>query len=570
MSELLTTISLIFIIAGPFLLIGNRFNLPTVPFLIFAGIVAGFFVDEDLTIELARYGIALLVFMFGVRIDLRNARPMLRDSEIAALGQILIVGGLGLGLGLLFGIPLAEAWYLGIAVAFSSTIVGTALLQSEIRRGLVRGRLAETIQFIQDLVAMLIILVLGAEALAAGPIATQIGYGVVLLAAAFLFNRYLFDVVGRFAGDSDELLIIGIISLLVLFVAAASLAGVSIVVGAFAAGLAVHYDPVEHPGLFNGLVSIRDFFLAIFFVTVGALVALPFVEIGIAASVEQLLLVAGLVVLTAVIKPVVTTAILIYSGYEARSSTLTSLSSDQTSEFALIIAIEALILGLLGQNVFDAIILAAAINMTTSSLTQQYNERIYRAVSSRIMFEGTHARIDERSSVPEGPSGHVIVVGYGRKGQLLVDACDSLDLPHIIIENDLARLDAVTSECDAYIFGDAMETYTWEKANVEEAMLVVSTINSSPLSNRLLSFDFDADLVLHTDDAAEGLALIERGALYVSVSDVLAGEELARQLRSLYEDGLAPEQLREERISQLNAYAEVIKERETSMVDVGQ
>ena len=60
MSELLTTISLIFIIAGPFLLIGNRFDLPTVPFLIIAGIIAGFVVDEVLTIELARYGIALV------------------------------------------------------------------------------------------------------------------------------------------------------------------------------------------------------------------------------------------------------------------------------------------------------------------------------------------------------------------------------------------------------------------------------------------------------------------------------------------------------------------------------
>ncbi len=562
MSELLTTISLIFIIAGPFLLIGNRFDLPTVPFLIIAGIIAGFVVDEALTIELARYGIALLVFMFGIRVDITNARPVLRDSEIAAFGQVLVVGGLGVGLGFLFGVPLAEAWYLGVAVAFSSTMVGTALLQTEIRQGLVRGRLAETIQFIQDLVAIVILLVLGAGTLAADPIATQLGYGVALLVVAFLLNRYLFDVVGRLAGDSDELMIIGIVSLLVLFVAAATLAGVSIVVGAFAAGLAIRYDPVEYPGLFNGLVSIRDFFLAIFFVTVGALVVLPFVELGVAASVEKLILVAGLVVLTAVVKPAVTTAILIANGYEARSSALTSLSSDQVSEFALIIAIEALILGLLTQRIFDAIILAAAVTMITSSLTQRYNERIYRAVSSRISLGGTHAKIDELSSVPEPLSDHVIVVGYGRKGQLLVEACEDSDRQYVVIENDPARLDTVTSECDAYVFGDAIETYTWEKANVEEATLVVSTVNSTPLSNRLLSFGFDADLILHTDDAAEGWTFLERGVLYISVSEVLAGEELAQQLRELFDDGRPPEQLRDERMAELNAYAKAIGERE--------
>ncbi|MCU4751094.1 cation:proton antiporter [Halobacteria archaeon AArc-curdl1] len=570
MSELLTTISLMFIITGPFLLIGNRFDLPTVPFLIIAGIVAGFVIDENLALELARYGIALLVFMFGIRIDLTNARPILRDSEVAAIGQILVVGGLGIGVGILFGIPLAEAVYLGIAVAFSSTIVGTALLQTEIRQELVRGRLAETIHFIQDLVAIVILLVLGAETLTADPIATQLGYGVVLFALAFLLDRYLLDVVGRLADDSDELMIIGIISLLVLFVAAATLAGVSIVVGAFAAGLAIRYNPVEHPGLFNGLVSIRDFFLAIFFVTVGALVVVPFVELGVAASVEKLLLVVGLVILTAVIKPVVTTAILIKSGYEARTSTLTSLSSDQISEFALIIAIEALLLEMLTQNVFDAIILAAAVTMITSSLTQQYNERIYRAVSSWITFEGTHAKIDERSSVPERPTEHVIIVGYGRKGQLLVDACENSDLPYVVIDNDPARLDSISSACDAYVFGDAMEMYTWDKANVEAATLVVSTVNSTPVSNRLLSFDFEADLILHTDDAAEGVTFFERGALYVSVSDVLAGEELAQQLRRLFDDGLSPEQLREERIAELNTYVAVVKDRDSGIVDVSQ
>ena len=558
MSELLTAVALLFIVAGPFLLVANRFDLPTVPFLILAGIAAGFIVDESQVLELAQIGIALLVFSFGIGIDLSGSRMVLRDSEIAAFAQIVVVGAFGVAFGVAVGVPLAESAYLGIAAALSSTIVGTALLQTEIRRSLVRGRLTESIQLVQDLFAILVLLVLGAGTLAPDPIALQIGYGVSLLILAVVINRYLYDVVDRLAGDSDELMIIGGVSLRVVFVIAAALAGVSIVVGAFAAGLAVRHDPVANLGLFNGIESIKDFFLAVFFVTVGALVVVPFLEIGSAESVEKLAIVAGLVFLTAVLKPAITTAILIYRGYESRSATLTSLSIDQVSEFASIIAIEALIFGLLTQRVFDAIILAAAVTMITSSLTQRHNERIYRTLANAGLLKGRHDKIDDLSTVPDDVSDHVVIAGYGRQGQGLAETCAELDRPFVVIENDPLLFDTVATECDAYVFGDAMERYTWEKASVEDATLVVSTINSDPVSNRLLSLSFEADLMLRTNDVTKALEYLEGGALYVSISDLLAGEQVIQQLRSLFETDLTPAELRAERLAELDEYVEMV------------
>jgi len=558
MTDLLTTVALLFIISGPFLLVANQFDLPTVPFLILGGLVAGFFVDEALTLELAQYGIALLVFSFGVSISLSDIEPVLGDSELAALGQVFGVGLLGVVFGVVVGVTLIEALVLGIAVAFSSTIVGTALLETERRQNLLRVRLADSIQFVQDLAAILVLLVLGAGTLAADPIAAQLGYGLSLLIVAVLINRYLFDVVGRLAGDSEELIIIGVVSLLVLFIAAAELAGVSIVVGAFAAGLAVRHDPVEYLGLFNGLQSIRDFFVAIFFVTIGALVVVPFVELGWTASIEKLVIAAGLVALTALVKPLVTIAVLIHNGYEARSATLTSLSIDQISEFALIIAIQALILGLLTQNVFDAIILATAITMITSSFTQRHNERIYRFVADRGLLPTTHRKVDSLSRCPKELSDHVVIVGYGRKGQLLVEACKQHDQSYVVIENDPARLEALSADCEAYVFGDAAEQYTWEKAAISEAKLVISAVNSAPLSTRLLAFDFEVDIILRSDDVSQAFEYLDDGALHVSVSDLMAGEQLVGYLNSLFNEGTSPAELREECMDELESYAEGI------------
>lgn len=550
MTDLLTAVSIVFVVAGPFLLVANRYGLPTVPLLILAGIVAGSVIEEALMLELAQYGIALLLFTFGVGIQLSEIRTVLVDSEIAALGQILVVGSLGFGFGLILGIPSGEAIYLGIAAALSSTIVGTALFRTEIGTNLVRGRLAESIHFVQDLLAVAFVLVLGAGTLAADPIATQLGYGLALLVAAVLVNRYGFNAVERLADDSTELMIVGVISLLVVFVGASAFVGVSIVVGAFAAGLAVRYDPAEHLGLFNGLESIRDFFVAIFFVTIGALVAFP--------TVEKVLIAAGLVVLTAVVKPAVTAVILIHQGHDPRSATLTGLRIDQVSEFALVIAIEALLLGFLTQSVFDAIIVAATATMITSSLSRHYGEEVYGALTARGLLAGKHGKVDEWSDVPADVVDHIVVVGYGRQGRRLVRACENIDRPYVVIENDPALLDALESECGAFVFGDAMERYSWEKANADDASLIVSTVDPEPVSERILSFGFGADVVLRAADAATALDLFERGVLYVSVSDLLAGEQLVRQLQALMDGELTPQELREERLAELDERADPV------------
>ena len=549
MSDLLTVVAIIFIVAGPFLLVANRFDLPTVPFLILAGFVAGRFIQEGPVLELAQYGIALLVFTFGVSIRLSAIRPVLTDSEVAALGQILVVGSLSVVCGLLLGIPPTEVIFFGIAAALSSTIVGRALLQSEIRRNVVRGRLSRSIHFVQDLIGVVFLLVLGAGTLAIEPLATQLGYGVAFLFAAGVVNKYLFALIKQFAGDSVELMIIGTVSLLVVFVGAAEFVGVSIVVGAFAAGLAVRYEPTEYLGLFNGLESIKDFFVAIFFVTIGALVTV--------ATVEKVVLAGVLVVLTVVVKPAITTTILLYQGYEARTATLTSLSTDQVSEFALIIAIEALLLGLLTQSVFDAIILATAVTMITSSLSRNYDERIYRIVSSSGMFPGRHGKIDQWSKVPGDVDDHVIVVGYGRQSQYLVEALEELGKPYVVVENDPARRDALVSGCAAYVFGDAMEDYTWEKTAADRARVIISTVDSAPVSRHILSLDVDSHVILSASDRDAALDLLAEDALYVFVSDLLAGQRLVQYLHALADGILTPEELRNRQLTEIQARSEI-------------
>lgn len=99
-----------------------------------------------------------------------------------------------------------------------------------------------------------------------------------------------------------------------------------------------------------------------------------------------------------------------------------------------------------------------------------------------------------------------------------------------------------------------MDRSTWEKANVEKARLILSTIDSELVSKRILSFDFEADLTLRAIEAKTALELLEAGALYVSVSELLARDQLVRHVRALLEGDLTPKDLRDERMDALEEY----------------
>lgn len=536
MTELLVSLAIIFVVGGAFILIANQFDLPTVPFLIIGGLVAGLFIDDEITLEFARYGIALLVFSFGVSIRFEGIRTVLRDSEFVAVAQIAVTGSLGFIAAVLLNTPVEQAVYVGVAAALSSTIVGTGMIKADIRDNLIHGRVANSVHFIQDILAIVILLVLSAEAFAPDPVAASIGYGVALLVAGVIVNQYIFDVIGRLAKGSDELLIVSIITILVIFIGAAEFIGVSIAVGAFAAGIAVRHEPVEHIGVFNGLASIETFFVTVFFVTVGALVSVP--------SVDVIAIAATLIVLTAVVKPAITVVLLMYKGYESRSSTLVGLNLDQVSEFALIIVIEAMALGFVAYPVPDAIILAAAVTMITSSLSRRYDERIHRTLADRGFLWEQHTKVDEGSHVPDGIEDHVVIVGYGRQGQRLAETCKTVDIPFVVVENDPTLLETVELECDAYVFGDSMEKYTLEKARADEASLVVSTAAQRPVSERILEL-VDGDVILRAEDRETATELLEKGALYVAVSGVLAADVLIEHVQGVVDDESYVDEIRE-------------------------
>ncbi|WP_049919946.1 cation:proton antiporter [Halobiforma nitratireducens] len=545
--QLVVTLAIVFVSAGVLSLIANHFELSPIPFYIIAGLVAGRFetVTQGEIITLAQWGIAFLVFVFAIRIDFGDLESVLRDAEVAAFTQLIVVApiafAVGYAFGELFGFDqqIRNAVYFSAAVVLSSSLVGGVVLGSEIRENLVHGRLASSVHFFDDLIAIALLLILSTEVVTADAIAAQIGYGVLFVVAGLVLYRHGFPILVRLADGDGELVLVGAISILITFIAAAEYVGLSIVVGAFAAGVAIRSDGTQALEVQNGIDSITDFFVAIFFVTVGALVALP--------SAQVLLIAVTLTALVLVLNPLVHVLSFIYEGYDARTAFLAGSSLNQVSEFALIIAIQGLLMEpqTIAPAMFDAIILAAAATMLLTFLGRRIENRVYETVVTRL-FRGQRTRkVDDRSSVAD-LSDHIVVVGYGRIGRRVVEQLEERDHPYVVLENDPVLWDELDAECRNYVLGDAVSTYPWSKAQISDAALICSTVDHRPVSETILELSTDADIICRSESAEDAGELLEAGATHVAVPNVLAGEQLIGIVDALAAGKTDPETLERE------------------------
>ena len=535
MTDVIVALSVMFIVAGVLLLVANHFGFSPIPFYIIAGLLVGPFIAQENLIEFAQWGIAFLVFVFGIRLDVSDIQGVLRDAEVAALVQILVVGALAFGVGYGFGYlfefddPVRNAIYFSAAATLSSTIVGSGVLQRSILDNLVYGRLASSIHFFDDIVAIGLILVLSAELLTdTQAITSNIGYGVLFLLAGLFMARHGYPLLVRAAEGFDELVLMGSISILIAFIAAAEAIGISIVIGAFAAGIAIGKEGAVSIGVENGINSIRDFFVAIFFVTIGALVSIQ--------SIEILLLAGALALLVLVVNPIIIMLAFIYEGYDTRTSFLAALSLNQMSELSLIIAIEAWFLGTISDRLFDAIILAAVLTMLVTVVTKRYEDALYKRLISGPFGKWESQSVNRNSEVAEDISDHVIIVGYGRQGRQLAKRLEEIGEQCVVIENDPVLKEEVTRDCTNYVFGDAMATHTMEQANVSDARLVISTVSYKPVSRSLLELETDADLILRAQNSEIAKEYLDEGVLFVNVPSVLASDNLVEQVRRVLED----------------------------------
>jgi len=232
---------------------------------------------------LADLGIAVLLFLVGLRLDLTLVRRMGAVAAATGLGQVFVTSVVGFGLCLLLGIDIVPSIYIAVALTFSSTIIIVKLLTDKREIDSLHGRIAVGFLIVQDLVVVIAMIVLsaiaaagvGADAAAADrlreTVLAVVGVvvkGVVLLGAIGALMRWVLPWLATRLATSMELLVLSGVAWGVLLSAACEQMGFSREVGAFLAGVSLASTPFRD-ALGGRLASLRDFLLLFFFIRLG-------------------------------------------------------------------------------------------------------------------------------------------------------------------------------------------------------------------------------------------------------------------------------------------------------------
>ncbi|MBA2663922.1 MAG: cation:proton antiporter [Bradymonadaceae bacterium] len=452
--------------------IARWFQLPLIPALIIGGFALtgfGALPERAIVEHILEMGLTFLVFVAGIEMDPKRVGPQKRAAVLVGSLQFVTLGVTAAGLSLAMGFDATTALYIGLAATASSTLVVVRLLRTRQQIFEPFGRLVIGVLLFQDLLIILLIIALakfwdGAEAVAIG-----MGSLLVLVVLAAFCMRFLLPWLIRRFGDEEEILLLSILAVLFGFIGVASALELPLFTGAFLAGVAFSSFPTS--GVVRGLLSsLSDFFLALFFTSLGALITIP--------GVPDLLRALALVALVVILTPVLVTIVAERSGLTARNAIEGGLLIAQTSEFSLIVGLQGLILGQITQEVFSIIALVTVVTMILTPIlaTNRVAIRLMRFQPSPIRKNKLLAPSDD----------HVVLIGCGTGGRVLLDLLRARGVPVIVIDHDPATVGHLESEGISCVWGEGSDLDVLASAHAAQARVVIVTTGRVQLAEVLI------------------------------------------------------------------------------------
>ncbi len=369
---------------------------------------------------LARMGIAILLFLVGLRLDVHVIRSLGPVALATGLGQVVFTSIIGFFICMALGISAVASVYVAVALTFSSTIIIVKLLSDKREIDALHGRIAVGFLIVQDIVVVLVMIALSAFG-AAGQVENPAtaglmiaGKGILFLAAVGLLMRYALPHLTRWLARSQELLILSAVAWAMFLASVGDALGFSKEVGAFMAGVSLASTPFRD-AIGGRLVSLRDFLLLFFFIELGAGLELSLVR-------GQILAAAVLSVFVLVGNPLIVMAIMGLMGYRKRTGFLAGLTVAQISEFSLILGSLGVSLGHIDPERMGLITLVGLVTIGLSTYLILYSHPIYERIAGWLsVFE---RKVPHRERQGEAaPTGlDYVLFGLGRYGSNIARA----------------------------------------------------------------------------------------------------------------------------------------------------
>ena len=509
---------------------------PTILAYIFTGIAIAVFgfshiQNAELFETLSALGITFLLFLIGMEMNYDSLRLVGKTSLIIGFGQIIFTALGGFLIAILLGFSPVASLYIAIALTFSSTVIIIKLLSEKRELYSLHGKLSIGFLLVQDFAAMLIVVALaGISASGSDPLFDVIFTtikGVALFILMMILGRKIIPFLLGKVARSMELLFLTSLAWCLGVASAVSYFGFPIEIGGFLAGIALA-NSSEHYEISSRVKPLRDFFVLIFFVILGAgLVFSDFSGISIAILLFSLFVLLG--------NPLIVIIIMGIMGYRSKTSFMTGITVAQISEFSLIIAALGLRLGHIDRSVVSLITAVGILTIAMSAYIITHSDKVF-------IFLEKYMKIFERKTLakrdlPPKAQYPIILIGAHRLGQNLASVLPRKKL--LITDFDPNVIKNLSDMGFTTLFGDINDEDIKEEAGLERAEMIICTSPNLETNEELLEdvkrFEKKPALILRAEFAEDAKMLYKKGADYVIVPHLTAGHTLGIELSGKFD-----------------------------------
>ena len=519
--------------------------LPIVGFLL-AGVAIGpnalALVEDAAFIDfVAEIGIVLLLFTLGIEFSLDRVWRIKHAIFLGGGLQLVLTIAASTGILALLGIDWRMGVYTGALIALSSTAIVLKVLGDRGDLGTPKGQLSLGILIFQDLAIVALVLVLpllaggGASPL---ELARGLGLAALIVTLVVIVARQVMPLIlERVARTcSQEIFLLTILAICLGTAWITSLAGVSLSLGAFLAGLMVSESRFSHQA-FAEILPLQILFSAVFFVSVGLLLDLSFV-------LSNPLLIATVVVAVVLLKVVITGIAARLLGYTSAVAGATAFLLAQIGEFSFVLERVGAAAGLhpagvagMGGQTFIAV---AVLLMAFTPLLARFGRSLETRREQEAEAELTTAAEEtvERVTI----ENHVIVAGYGPAARYLTRVLRDSGVPFVIVTLSPTGATEAQRERLPVILGDYSRRFLLEVAAIESAKMLVVADDTPEMTQRVVAvargLNPTLQIVVRTHSAADVDALLEAGADQALVDELEVSVQLFTRVLNEYQVGL--------------------------------
>ncbi|MGD8276126.1 MAG: cation:proton antiporter [Thiohalocapsa sp.] len=464
---------------------------------------------------LAQIGIAVLLFVVGLKLDVAKVRDIGAVALATGLGQLAFTILFGFLLILALGKGLVEALYVAVALTFSSTIIIVKLLSDKRELDSLHGRIAVGFLIVQDIAVVLAMMAMSALGDASGGSLWTVALSLLARVAGaavliYVLMRWVLPTVVRSMARSGELLLIFAIAWGTGLAALGEWAGFSKEAGAFLAGFSLA-STAYREAIGARLTGIRDFLLLFFFIDLGA--KLDFSTLG-----AELWPAAVLSLFVLIGNPLIVMAIMGFMGYRKRTGFLAGLTVAQISEFSIVFVAMGIGLGHVGVEALGLTTLVGLITITLSTYMILSSGALYRLLAPLLgVFE---RRTPDREPVGEAPERaeappEILVLGLGRYGHRLAARLRGKGLSMLGVDCDPELVRRLAAAGFPVRFGDGHDAAFLETLPLAGLRWVISTLpdleSNRALLHALMEYGFQGEIAIVARDEQQGAELWRLG-----------------------------------------------------------